>query len=205
MPRSRKRKTKAAARPPDHRVPDLPRLSEAVLSRRQVAEILGISLSTVRRLEGQELHPVVRDGVNYFVPSEVEAISRSLALGPRSDGRLAAQIFVLLEQGLDLREIVVRAQVSPVQVRELYEEWCLSLEDGRQLRWSQLHLAQAPPPPAPRVAVAVAAAPDEPAAVPAAVALVDETPATDTISDTNDPMEHLLAAAERLLGQQTES
>jgi hypothetical protein len=25
-------------------------------------------------------------------------------------------------------------------VRELYEEWCLSLEDGRQLRWAHLHL-----------------------------------------------------------------
>jgi hypothetical protein len=162
-------------------------------------------LSTVRKLEGQELHPVLRDGVNYFVPSEVEAISRSLALGPRSDGRLAAQIFALLEQGLDLREIVVRAQVSPVQVRELYEEWCLSLEDGRQLRWSQLHLAQAPPPPATRVAVAVAAAPDELLAAPATVALVDETLETDMTSDTNDPMDHLLACAERLLGRRIES
>jgi len=52
------------------------------MTRRQVAKRLGKSLATVRRLEGNRLHPV-RDvrGVHHFDPDEVEALAQDVLDG----------------------------------------------------------------------------------------------------------------------------
>jgi len=50
------------------------------MTRKQVAARLGRSLATVRRLEGDVLHPVVdANGVHQFDPQEVEALARDVA------------------------------------------------------------------------------------------------------------------------------
>ena len=39
-------------------------------------------------------------------------------------------MFRLIKQGMDLREIVMRARVAPHRVRALYREWTRSLDHG---------------------------------------------------------------------------
>jgi hypothetical protein len=55
-------------------------VSRLIMTRKQVADRLGRSLATVRRLEGSLLHPR-RDsrGVHHFKRDEVEALARDLA------------------------------------------------------------------------------------------------------------------------------
>jgi hypothetical protein len=48
----------------------------------------------------------------------------------RTDGEEAAYVFRLLDQGLSLRAIFIRAHVPPHRVRELHREWARSLEHG---------------------------------------------------------------------------
>lgn len=61
-----------------------------LLTRNQVAARLGVSLSTVRRLEGARL-PVVRgaDGVHRFAPAAVAALAMELAADPAPAGKRA--------------------------------------------------------------------------------------------------------------------
>ena len=119
-----------------------------MLTRAQVARRLGISLSSVRRMEGERLHPVVGgDGVRRFDPAEVatlaaELIERGAAPGKRrhgtsdtrsptvAPGELAARVFECLEERQSLAEIVVGLRVSPDVVRKLHHEWLVGLVEG---------------------------------------------------------------------------
>lgn len=95
------------------------------------------------------LHPVMRNRIRLHALAEVEALARPgrrpspwFASPPkagaipgkivtrRSDGREAAHVFRLLDQGLSLRAIVTRAHVPPYRVRELHREWARALEHG---------------------------------------------------------------------------
>jgi hypothetical protein len=96
------------------------------LTRKQVADRLGVSISKVRTMEGKELHPIVEDGVNYFTPAEVDALSRrapAKAKSTLSDGQLAARVFRLLDAGKNLRDIVTELEEPPERIRALYREW----------------------------------------------------------------------------------
>src|SRR5450432_2893768 len=61
------------------------------LTRRQVARRLGLSLSTVRRMEGVQLKPIVGErGVRYFEETEIQAVFvRRRRAWRRSDRPLA--------------------------------------------------------------------------------------------------------------------
>src|SRR5688572_23662542 len=61
------------------------------LTRSQVADRLGMSLSTVRRLEGDRLHPKVgADNVRWFDANEVAALAKEiLAARPPTERRKA--------------------------------------------------------------------------------------------------------------------
>lgn len=123
------------------------------LTRGQVAERLGVSVSTVRRFETQErLHPT-RDenGVNQFDVVQVAELALELADEPRarrlrnaasadgtasasgsvkrSPGEEAALVFERLEQRQSLAEIVVGVRVTPERVRELYRQWTQGLTE----------------------------------------------------------------------------
>jgi transcriptional regulator with XRE-family HTH domain len=117
------------------------------LSRAQVGDRLGISVSTVRRYEGSRLHPqIAADGVHWFDASEVAAFAAELANEPRMLRRLrnaaggstakpaartadelAAQVFERLEQRHTLAEIVIGVRMAPERVRELHVQWCQGL------------------------------------------------------------------------------
>jgi hypothetical protein len=110
---------------------------------------LGVSTSTVRRYEGDKLHPVKGgDGVNRFDAKAVTELAAALlnqrggkpprsarnAAPPRetkrSAGEIAADVFERFEQRQSLAEIVIGARVEPEVVRELHRQWQIGLIDG---------------------------------------------------------------------------
>ncbi len=124
--------------------------SDKLLTRADVAARLGVSTSTVRRYEGELLHPTKgSDGVNRFAAQEVAALAMTL-LGQkppklrskdartidkprapaRTPGDIAAEVFERLEQRQSLAEIVIGVRVTPELVRELHREWQLGLIEG---------------------------------------------------------------------------
>jgi DNA-binding transcriptional MerR regulator len=125
-------------------------LKQASLTRDDVAKRLGVSVSTVRRLEGSRLHPLITDkGVRRFKPADVEQLAAILAAEqntPRNaekaavraveltKGELAALVFERLEQRHSLAEIVIALRVPPDDVRELYHTWLVGLWAGELQR-----------------------------------------------------------------------
>ncbi len=131
----------------------VPPTTDAVrLTRGQVATRLGISVSTVRRLEGTKLHPTIdSDDVRWFDENEVASLAAEIAnttnpkrrggslaattttAAPgRSHGEIAALAFERFEQRQSLAEIVVGLRVAPETVRFLFEQWNLGLTEGLQ-------------------------------------------------------------------------
>jgi hypothetical protein len=109
------------------------------MTRTHVAKRLGVSIATVRRMEGRELHPTVDErGVRFFAITEVETIlvrrRQTPERPPNDEGEVAARVFGLLRHGCDLRTIVITAKVPPRVVRALYAEWLISLQDGEARR-----------------------------------------------------------------------
>ncbi len=130
-------------------IPALEAANAGKLTRGQVATRLGISVSTVRRLEGTRLHPTIdSDDVRWFDEKEVASVAAELAntgvakrkgasnaavtaiSSARSQGELAALVFARFEQRQSLAEIVVGLRVSPDVVRGLYDQWCIGLTEG---------------------------------------------------------------------------
>jgi AcrR family transcriptional regulator len=125
-------------------------LKNATLTRDDVAKRLGISVSTVRRLEGSKLHPLITaNGVRRFKPDDVERVAEALAANqntPRNaekaavraaelpKGELAALVFERLEQRHSLAEIVIALRVPPEDVREMYHAWLVGLWAGELQR-----------------------------------------------------------------------
>lgn len=125
-------------------------LRMAPLTRDDVAKRLGVSISTVRRLEGTRLHPSIDDkSVRRFKASDVERLAKELEAEQRSPrnaqqavvraaempkGELAALVFERLEQRHSLSEIVIALRVPPEDVRELYHTWLVGLWAGELQR-----------------------------------------------------------------------
>ncbi|MBA3461241.1 MAG: helix-turn-helix domain-containing protein, partial [Deltaproteobacteria bacterium] len=125
-------------------------LRMAALTRDDVAKRLGVSISTVRRLEGTRLHPSIDDkSVRRFKASDVERLARELEAEQRSPrnaqqavvraaempkGELAALVFERLEQRHSLSEIVIALRVPPEDVRDLYHTWLVGLWAGELQR-----------------------------------------------------------------------
>jgi len=125
-------------------------MKRAPLTRADVAERLGVSVSTVRRFEGSRLHPVISDkGVRRFKPEDVERLAAALAAEQNTPsriekaairaselpkGELAALVFERLEQRHSLAEIVIALRVPPDEVRELYHSWLVGLWAGELQR-----------------------------------------------------------------------
>jgi DNA-binding transcriptional MerR regulator len=125
-------------------------LNLAALTRHDVAKRLGVSISTVRRLEGERLHPLIDGkGVRRFKASDVERLAKELEAEQRSPrnaqqavvraaemskGELAALVFERLEQRHSLSEIVIALRIPPEDVRELYHTWLVGLWAGELQR-----------------------------------------------------------------------
>lgn len=122
-----------------------------MVTRGQAAKILGVSLSTVRRMEGNELHPEIEpDDTRVFEVAEVERVAAtrrascsSAQTGPAGDisdepaaqttdsegnklneGQLAALIFQDLEDGYLASDIVRRRELPPDVVTRIHAQWC---------------------------------------------------------------------------------
>jgi hypothetical protein len=107
------------------------------ISRKQAARSLGVSVATVRRMEGVDLHPNIVDGVHAFDPVEVEDLarrrseSRNMKRNGSStnreavsvSGEVAAVAFSLFASGRSTREVVVELHLHPVAVRDLHANW----------------------------------------------------------------------------------
>jgi len=114
----------------------------APLTRGRVAALLGVSTSSVRRMEGRHLHPTTGpDGVRLFDAAEVEAVARTRARrGAREGGRLqampdgerragdadgetAARAFGLFADGRSPADVVIDLRLPPARAAELHEQW----------------------------------------------------------------------------------
>jgi hypothetical protein len=113
------------------------------LTRREVAERLGVSTSTVRRMEFVRLNPTPdKRGVWRFDPAELEGVERrprvakprarmsDEELARRRDGQLAARVFRLFARGASLAQIVVTTKQPPDRIRVLFHEWMTSLDEA---------------------------------------------------------------------------
>jgi hypothetical protein len=121
---------------------------DARLSRADAAARLGVSVATVRRYEGTQLHPTVdSNGAHWFSAKEVTALAASRAnqaldrgqiriVKPAPDARtrgdIAALVFERLEQRQSHAEIVIGLRVEPELVAELFDQYCFGLTE-RQL------------------------------------------------------------------------
>lgn len=131
-----------AARPEADSKGEKPTEKASRLTRREVADLLQVSVSTVRRMEGRQLVPEVReDGTHLFSAAQVQtigaAVTRSVGIRSHwvgeqrlSPGELAAEAFERFEQRQSLSEIVRALRVRPKKVRALYHEWRTCLELG---------------------------------------------------------------------------
>jgi hypothetical protein len=120
------------------------------LTRRQAARRLGLSMSTVRRMEGGELHPIVDErGVRYFEATEIQAVfvrvrrTRKLD-SERADGALAAAAFALFQAGADVVAVVKELREAPERIEALFDHWkrlrCTILLDADSQRALANHL-----------------------------------------------------------------
>lgn len=133
----------------------------APITRAEVASRLGVSISTVRRYEGDRLHPKQGlDGVRKFDPAEVATLAAELVgdpskardrLAPRVPGskpvprsadEIAAEVFARLEQRQSLAEIVIGARVAPDRVYALYDQWCLGLVQHQLIKGKSPAIAE---------------------------------------------------------------
>jgi hypothetical protein len=116
----------------------------ATITRNEVASMLGVSVATVRRMEGKSLHPRMVDGAWRFEVDEVKNIQRapnSVVKRSPSEGEVAAEIFRRFDEGQSLRQIVRECRQPPSVVRILHQEWAAPLgktsnpesEDSREV------------------------------------------------------------------------
>jgi hypothetical protein len=102
----------------------------ATLTRKKVASMLGVSVATVRRMEGKSLHPRRVAGAWLFEMGEVAAIpkaSRPTDARDPSEGALIAELFRCFDKGQSFRQVVRESRQAPDLVRAAYRQWSTPL------------------------------------------------------------------------------
>jgi len=100
-----------------------------LLTRGQVARRLGLSLSTVRRMEGVQLKPIVgARGVRYFEETEIQTVlirvrQTRVPDDESADGALAAAAFALFRSGADVIAAVTALREDPEKIERLFGHW----------------------------------------------------------------------------------
>ena len=117
-----------------------------LLTRGEVARRLGLSLSTVRRMEGVQLKPIVGErGVRYFEETEIQTVlvrvrRTRVPLDEHADGTLAAAAFTRFRNGADVVAVVTELRVVPETIESLFEHW-KALARNRLARRDEPHRA----------------------------------------------------------------
>ena len=99
------------------------------ITRGEVAELMHVSVATVRRLQASELHPRRSpEGVYLFDPREVEEARARRPPPPErvvccEPGELAAEAFKLFRDGVDVRDAVIALRRPPAEVEALSADW----------------------------------------------------------------------------------
>ena len=97
------------------------------LRRAEAARLLGVSKSTLRRMEGTTLTPLVGPkNERLFLDEEVRAVvvTRRARVEPESDaGAVAAEAFARFDAGADVVDVVKTLRVAPELVESLYLRW----------------------------------------------------------------------------------
>jgi len=116
-----------SASPPLARTGGRPRktgeLGDEPITRGYVAQILGVDVSTVRRLEARgQLHPKIgRGGIRYFEMHEVRRLSAHrlrLLRSQHVEMKLAA--FALFREGADWRDVAIKLRYDPARIYRLW-------------------------------------------------------------------------------------
>ncbi len=102
--------------------------SGKLLGRAQAARLLGVSKSTLRRMEGERLTPVVGPkNVRLFHEEQIHSLvvtKRSDSSEPmRSGGDVAADVFELLDTNVHPVDVVKRLRLEPELVEALHQRW----------------------------------------------------------------------------------
>lgn len=113
--------------------PDIVSIEEAaapsgkLLGRAQAARLLGVSKSTLRRMEGASLEPVLGPrNVRLFHEEQIQSLlvtRRSEVAGGRPDGELAAETFELFDAGVHPVDVVKKLRVDPDLIESLHQRW----------------------------------------------------------------------------------
>lgn len=103
--------------------------ADRFVSRAEAARFLGVSESTVRRLEHTELPPVVENGVHRHSLRKLRefGLQRASRGTKQPDsgfgGGIAGDAFGLFDEGRGPAEVVRSLRVEPHVARELFREW----------------------------------------------------------------------------------
>jgi hypothetical protein len=115
------------ASPPPARTGGRPRKTgesdDEPITRGYVAQILGVDVSTVRRLEARgQLHPTIgRGGIRYFEMHEVRRLkAHRLRLLSNQHVEMKLAAFVLFRKGVDWRDVAIKLRYDPYRVRRLW-------------------------------------------------------------------------------------
>jgi hypothetical protein len=101
----------------------------ATVTRSIASKMLGCSRTRVRQFEAEgRLRAVEIDdkGIHHYLLSDLQALVRERGNGVAPDrvhGTIAAQVFKMFREGVELPEIVMQTQQSPMTIRQLYEEY----------------------------------------------------------------------------------
>jgi hypothetical protein len=88
-----------------------------LLTRSQAARRMGVSVATVRRMEGEELQPVIIDGKHCFALEELDRHRKV------TDGDLAAKAFEMFNADKSQVDVVIALKEPPERIRRLFQDW----------------------------------------------------------------------------------
>ena len=118
-----------------------------LLTRRQVAALLGVSETEVKARDNEAFHPTKgADGSWRYPPEEVAAVLRGLVAGDSGaepTGAVCAAAFELFEAGKKLPEVVIALKQPPALVRSLRSEYDVMAASLTITPVSVAHMAQA--------------------------------------------------------------
>jgi hypothetical protein len=117
-----------------------------LLTRRQVAALLGVSEGEIKARDNMAFHPVKgADGSWRYPPEEVAAILRGLVVGDSGaepNGAVCAAAFELFQAGKNLPAVVIALKQPPALVRNLRSEYDVLAASLTVTPASVAHIAQ---------------------------------------------------------------